>query len=61
MKQLIGIEFAKEIEKIKQQMPLHLQAQSVKAEIYYNYFQSLTKEGFTEIQALEIIKSRGLD
>jgi hypothetical protein len=60
-KALSGIELARSIDLIKQQMPLHIQAQTVKAELYYTYFQSLIKEGFTETQALAIIKSRGLD
>lgn len=55
------IAFAEQIEEIKHQLPIHIQAQMVKAELYFKYFQELIKQGFTETQALEIIKSRGLD
>ena len=60
-KPLVGIELAREIEKVKSQMPLHLQAQTVKAELYYKYFKELMNQGFADTQALEIIKSRGLE
>lgn len=60
-KALVGIEYAREIENVKNQMPLHLQAQAVKAELYYKYFKELMNQGFTDTQALEIIKSRGLE
>ena len=58
-KQLKGIELAKEIDSIEQQMPLYLKSQKLLAESYYAYFQMLMEEGFNEYQALEIIKARG--
>ena len=52
---------AKEIEKVIHDMPIHIKAQAFKASMYYKYFEQLKKEGFTEEQALEIVKARGLD
>jgi len=60
-KQLKGIELAKKIETIEQQMPLYLKSQKLLAESYYAYFQMLVEEGFNEHQALEIIKARGTE
>ncbi|MEN1968992.1 hypothetical protein WMZ97_13075 [Lentibacillus sp. N15] len=58
-KQSIGIELAEEIETMKQQMPLIIQQVVLQAELKHKYFRALVTNGFTEEQALEIIKSEG--
>lgn len=60
-KPLSGIQLAQTIEQLKQQMPLIISSQAMKAEMYFTYYKQLVKEGFSEEQALEIIKARGLD
>lgn len=57
-KQPSGIEIARELEQIKNQMPLRIQAVAMEAELNYKYYESLIKNGFTEKQALEIVKAK---
>lgn len=56
-KPLSGIQLAQEIEQMKQQMPLHIQSLVMDAELKHKYFRALITNGFTEEQALEIIKA----
>jgi SOS response regulatory protein OraA/RecX len=53
-----GIQFARELQQIKQQMPLHVEALIMDADLKHKYFRALIKSGFTEKQALEIVKAK---
>lgn len=61
MKKSNAIEAAEAIASLKHQMPIILDSLSARAEIYHTYYKQLVSEGFTESQALEILKARGLD
>ncbi|GGN66458.1 hypothetical protein [Oceanobacillus indicireducens] len=56
-----SIQFANAIEQVKHELPLHLEKQRIKANLYMNMYKALKKEGFTDEQAMDIIKARGYE
>lgn len=59
-KPISNIKYAQILEDHKHKMPLLSEELGIKAKTMFMYFEKLKKEGFTEQQALEIIKARGL-
>ena len=54
------IEFQMMIDEAKRTLPMQIQAYIVDSEIMFERFQALKTAGFSEQEALEIIKARGV-
>ncbi|OAH53100.1 hypothetical protein AWH48_12140 [Domibacillus aminovorans] len=55
------IQLERQLEELMRTMPTEIKRIGLMSQYYKARFDSLVKEGFTEAQALEIIKARGLD
>ncbi|MFE9078690.1 hypothetical protein [Bacillus mobilis] len=60
-KNYTNIEFEMMLDNMIQMMPIQIKYFDELSKLYRARFDSLVKEGFTEQQALEIIKSRGIE
>lgn len=60
-KQFARIELEMMVDTLVEQLPAYMRYHSELAKLYKSRFDSLVREGFTEQQAVEILKTRGIE